>query len=193
MAQKEKSLNAVGILGDMALTVVAVAVVGITFMGVSGLTPKTTKTLTEKEQAVLGVSTKQQEVSYFPISTETLPFVKNSTISGSTDLSGNAAVTIHFNPLEASTYEFKTVTIKNTSLEYKKIQLTPSFSLEGSYTSIKMTYAGQITEIVSTNGTTTALDLIVPPSSASDFSLTVQPTTKLATPVTLTLDFTEIR
>lgn len=193
MAQKEKSRKIGGVVGDLALTVIAVGIVGLTYTSVSGLTPRLGGTQATKDSNVLGVSTKEQQLGYFPVNASTLPFLQDYTLTGNTDLSGDASITLKFLPLEASTYDFTVVTIKNTSLEYKKLRLDPTYSLNGSYTSIKLTYAGQTTEIIGTDGMVTPLDLVIPPTSSSDLALTVQPVAKLATPATLILGFTEVR
>lgn len=191
MAQNEKSREAPHIFGDLVLTAVAVSVVALTYFGVAGLTPKAAQQIASNSN-VLGVSTKQKVLNYFPASTSNLSFVRNYTLSGNTTMSGDASLSITFAPLEAAAYSFTALTIKNTSQEFRKIQLTPNYSLNGSYTSIQVTYAGATTEIVTPQGTVNPLDLVVPPSSATDIALSLQPTTRLATPVTLTLDFTEI-
>ncbi|MFZ6021994.1 MAG: hypothetical protein ACOYT9_00810 [Patescibacteria group bacterium] len=190
MAQNEKSPNAPHIFGDLALTAVAVSVVALTYFGVAGLTPKSTQQIALNNN-VLGVTTKQKVLNYFPATTTNLAFISNYTLSGNTTMSGDASLVISFSPLEATNYSFTALTIKNTSSEYRKVQLTPTFSLDGSYTSIQVTYAGATTEIITPQGVVNPIDLVVPPSSATDISLTLQPTIRLATPVSLTLDFTE--
>jgi len=192
MAQKEKQHNIASVLGDISLSVLAVGIVGITFMGISGLTPRVGQLVSENSSSVLGVSIEQQSLSFFPGSVKKLPFVTDLTLSGSTALNGEIKVNIVFAPLQASTYELPLLTIKNSSLEYKKVSMNPNFSLENSYTSISMTFAGQTTEIIDVQGVVTPLDLVVPPNSSSAISLTIKPSTRLATPVTLSLDFTEL-
>lgn len=190
MAQKEKLTKVPTYFGDIALTAIAVSIVSLTFFGVSGLTPK--KNISGTSASVLGVSTRQRALTYFPAQTIQLPFVNNYSLSGNTSLDGNAVITITYNPLEASTYEFSAVTFKNSSLEYKKLQLNPIYSLDGSYTQISITYAGQKTEIISVDGVMNPLELVVPPSSSTELLITVQPTVRLVTPVTLSLVFTEV-
>ncbi len=187
------SRNVHSAIGDMALTVVAVGIVGLTYLSVSGLTPRNSSTLATKETAVLGVSTKMQQVSYFPADTSKLAFVQNFTLSGSTDLSGDATATIQLTPLESSTYSLPIASVKNDSIEFKKLTVVPTYSLPGSYTSISLVYDGKETEIVNNIGTVSPVEIVLSPSSISDISLVVRPTTKLATPVTITLDFTEAR
>ncbi|MCC7304503.1 hypothetical protein IT418_03795 [bacterium] len=193
MAQNEKSPKVDSIVKDFFLTVVAVGIVGLTFVSISGLTPRTQTITASNDTAVLGVSTKQQLIRYFPINAATLPFLQDYTMSDVSGVSADTDITMRFTPLEATTYDFTAVTIKNSSNDYKKLRLNPSYSLEGSYTSIKLTYAGQTTEIVSTNGLLTPLDLEIPPSSASELVVTIQPVARLMTPVTLVLGFTEVR
>jgi len=189
MAQNEKQLKPATVFTDMGLTLVAVAVVAVTFWGVSGLTPR----LYQKDTSeVLGVSTRKEALSFFPANVSQLPFISNLTISDTTGMTNNSTALITFKPLEATTYRFDLLTIRNTSVDYKKIQLTPSFSLGNSYTTISIIFAGKETEIVSGQGTITPLDLGLPPNSSSGFELVVQPTSPLATPVTLTLSFTEL-
>lgn len=192
MAQNEKFHNISRLFGDMALTAVAVAIVAITYYGVSGLTPKSSLLTASNDQSVLGVSTKQRSLTYFPQNTNGLAYIKDFSLAGNTGLEGNAVVTINFHPLEASTYEFTVVTIKNSSQDFKKVQLTPAYSLEGSYTTISVVYAGLTSEILSAEGVVSPMDLSIPPAGATDIAIKVQPTTKLATPVTLSLDFTEV-
>ena len=191
MAQKEKQHNIVSVLGDISMTVLAVGIAGLIFVGVSGLTPRIGQKISENSPSILGVSTKQQALSFFPESVKNLPFVTELVLSGSTTLNGGIKAKIVFAPLQASTYELPLLTIKNNSLEYKKVSMNPNFSLENSYTSISLTFAGQTTEIIDVQGGVTPLDLVVPPNSSSSISLTMKPSTRLATPVTLTIDFTE--
>lgn len=192
MEQKEKHHSIASVLGDISLTVFAVGIVGITFMGVSGLTPKNSQRVADTSSTVLGVSTKYKMLSFFPENVANVPFVTKSTLSGNTTLDGQVKITLTFTPLQASTYELPLLTIKNASQEYKKVSMSPEFSLDNSFTSISLTFAGQTTEIISVLGVVTPLDLVVPPNSSSPLSLTIQPRVQLATPVTLSLDFTEL-
>ncbi|WKZ23717.1 MAG: hypothetical protein QY312_03055 [Candidatus Dojkabacteria bacterium] len=191
MARNENSPNVLRLLGDVFLTVFAVAIVGVTFYGVSALTPQQKATTAENDSPVLGVSTKEQQLQYFPANTSAVPIVQEFSISGDTSLSGNATLTLSLTPLLATRYSFTVTTVKNTSFEYKKIRVTPSYSLTGNFVSITLVYAGQETALVSTDGTIQSLDLVFPPSSASDVSLILQPATTIAAPSTLTLDFAE--
>ena len=191
MEKKEHIHNIASVAGDFLLSIVAVGILGITFVSVSGLTPKANPQMASNpNQAVLGTTTKTNRLSYFPAQTRDLPFIQSYNLTESTS-DGEKTIKIGFGSLEASSYTFTVVTIKNTSADFAKVQLTPSYSLDGSYTTISVTYAGQKNEIISATGLVTPLDLVIPPNSTSDVAITLEPTTKLVTPVSLTLGFTE--
>lgn len=190
MAQKERQTNKSGFIADMGLTAVAVLVVGVTFFGVSGLTPRQQNGANSTN--VLGVNTSQRTITYKPEDLSRSLFISDFTITDSTRVTGDSRATISFNPLEATTYRFALLSIRNTTSDYKKVRLTPTFSLNGSYTSILLVFAGQTTEIVSSQGVVSPLDLVLPPNSSSATELVVQPVSPLAMPTSLTLSFTEL-
>jgi len=190
MAQNEKQPNLQRILGDFGLTALAVSIVAVTFLGLSGLTPRIEQA---NDANVLGVSTKEQLVAYYPESAANLPFVSDITLTTATDLSGNAKATVQLKPLEATTYEVPLLKLKNTSATFKKVRVVPSFSLQSSFTTISIRYSGKMTEIVSTTGELFPLDLVLSPNTTAALEVIIQPTAALATPTTLTLTFTESR
>jgi hypothetical protein len=191
MAQNERQASVSNFFADLGLTVVAVGIVALTFFGVSGLTPRLLTRLNSTDN-VLGVTSKQQAILYRPIDLSSTPYIKDFTLSSSADLSENARAVISFNSLKETSHQFEALSIRNQSTDYRKVRLTPSFSLSGSYTSILLVFAGQTTEIVSPEGTISPLDLILPPNSSSVVELIVQPVSQLAMPTSLTLTFTEL-
>jgi hypothetical protein len=98
---------------------------------------------------------------------------------------------LQFTTLEQTIYDFTAITVKNDSLQYKTIQVTPLFSLPNSFTTISLNHSGMTSVLVDATGEIFPLDLSIPPNTVLSFRLIVQPTAPIATSTTLRVVFTE--
>ncbi len=192
MERKQEKRSVTALVGDALLTVLSVSILGLTFYGLSALTPKSAVQIAQNNSNVLGAkSDNVGTLTYFPQSLAKVPYITASSFAGTTDFSGQATADIQFSTLEPSTYEFTVTTIKNTSLTDKKVMLTPTYSIEGSYTKISVLYEGQKMEIISAEGVISPVEMVVSANSIVPVTIILEPTTKLQVQPTLTLVFTE--
>ncbi len=185
--------NVSKLVGDTALTVFAFAILGITFYGVSAMTPRTNNAIvSQNNTAVLGAkSTNTSSLSFFPQSMASLPYVQKSTFSSNAQFSGSATSVITLTALTTTAYTITPVSIKNTGTELKTVIVTPEYSVEGSYSTISLQYEGHSLIMIDQKGTVTPAEIIIDPNTITPITVTVEPTTTLQVPPTLTLSFTE--
>lgn len=193
METKQAKRNTLHLVGDAAMTVFSIAILAITFYGVSAMTPQPASSITaQKNSSVLGEkSSNAAALTFFPQPLGSLQYVQNSSFESNVQLTNNATSTISFTALAASTYTLSPLSIKNTGTTSKVVVITPTYSVDGSYTTISLNYDGQLLVLVDAKGTVTPAEIVVDPNTLVPVTIVVQPTTPLQVPPTLTLGFTE--
>lgn len=188
MQKKIDTNSPLYLLSDILLAAFAVSIVAGTYFGLGKLTPQLTPT--QKVATVLGANSATEKVKFLP-SIEKAPFISDSTATLSTTAPNNMAIDLQFAKLEETTYDFSVITVKNDTVQYKSIQVVPTFSLPNSLTTISLKSTDISSVIVNQNGEVFPIDLSVPPNTTMTFRLVVQPTAPIATPTSLQVVFTE--
>lgn len=178
---------------DFTYVIASVFVIGATYLTVNKFNPEVSKVTTPTSQ-VLGATTRSESsIQYFSGKDNKLSIISNYTLSTPTQSNGAATVTMSLKRLEATQYSINAITVKNQSADLKKIRITPSYTLNGQYVNISITFDGVTKTVIDTNGTVTPLDLFISPNSASDITVSLQANTDIVSPTQLTLSIAEVQ
>lgn len=162
--------------------------IAFTFYGFMALTPATNQ---NANKFVLGAKT-SSKLFYYPVSTRNVSIVKDSQLNLSNDETTDAQFVTSFGTIIPGTYTFPVLQIKNDTDFPAKVKISPAFSDTNTGIMTDIIVDGIAIPVIDKNGALLIPEITVEPRSILPVSLKVDASTKVNTPVTLTMSFIRV-